>query len=100
MHLQIEWKTVWILIRWLHQKAADLDLQCFLKIKRGCSALSGSPENDCFFKGIGKHSSSNCPPLNFDRSTVSIRLYMDYVDKIKRMQNLELSLYNLMPTSG
>ena len=39
-----EWKTVWILIRWLrwpHQKPADLDLQCFQrKIKLG-SALQG-----------------------------------------------------------
>ena len=52
------------------------------------------------FKGIGKYSSSQSPPLNFDRSAVSIRLYMDYVDKINRMQNLELSLYNLMSTSG
>ena len=24
-------KTVWILISWLHQKPADLDLQCFQK---------------------------------------------------------------------
>ena len=31
MHSQSEWKTVWILIRWLHQKPADLDLQCFQK---------------------------------------------------------------------
>ena len=26
-----EWKTVWILIRWLRQKPADLDLHCFKK---------------------------------------------------------------------
>ena len=26
MYLQFERKTVWILIRWLHQKPADLDL--------------------------------------------------------------------------
>ena len=25
MYLQSEWKTVWIFIRWLHQKPADLD---------------------------------------------------------------------------
>ena len=29
MFSQIEWKTVCILIRWLRQKPADLDLQCF-----------------------------------------------------------------------
>ena len=26
-----KWETVWILIRWLHQKPADLDLHCSLK---------------------------------------------------------------------
>ena len=31
MSLQAEWKTVWILIRWLHEKPADLNLQCFQK---------------------------------------------------------------------
>ena len=41
MQFLSEWKTVWILIRWLHQKSADLDLQCFLnRIKLG-SALQG-----------------------------------------------------------
>ena len=30
-HVFSEWKTVWILIRWLHQKPADLDPQCFQK---------------------------------------------------------------------
>ena len=29
MYFQSEWKTVWILIRWLHEKPADLDLQYF-----------------------------------------------------------------------
>ena len=27
----LEWKPVWILIRWFHQKPADLKLQCFQK---------------------------------------------------------------------
>ena len=31
MYFQLEWKTVWILIRWLHQKPADLNGQCFQK---------------------------------------------------------------------
>ena len=31
MYFQSEWKTVWILVRWLPQKPAYLDLQCFLK---------------------------------------------------------------------
>ena len=31
MFFQSEWKTVWILIRGLPQKPADLDLQCFQK---------------------------------------------------------------------
>ena len=31
MNFRSERKTVWILIRWLHQKPADLDLQCFHK---------------------------------------------------------------------
>ena len=36
-----EWKTVWILIRWLHQKPADLDLQCFQKrINHGSAGQS------------------------------------------------------------
>ena len=30
IYFQSEWKTVWILISWLHQKSADLDLQYFL----------------------------------------------------------------------
>ena len=32
MYLQAEWKTVWILIRWLCQKPAELDLQCLYKM--------------------------------------------------------------------
>ena len=28
---QSEWKAMWILIRWLHQKQSDLGLQCFSK---------------------------------------------------------------------
>ena len=31
LYFRAEWKTVWILIRWLHQRPADLDLHCFLK---------------------------------------------------------------------
>ena len=27
----LEWKTMWILIRWLRQKPSDLDLLCFQK---------------------------------------------------------------------
>ena len=34
LYLQAEWKTMWILIRWLRQKPADLDLQCFEKKKK------------------------------------------------------------------
>ena len=37
------------------------------------------------YKGKGKHSSSQSPAMNFDRSAVSLRLYMDYVDKINTM---------------
>ena len=33
MYFQSMRKTVWILIRWLRQKPADLDLQCFQNIK-------------------------------------------------------------------
>ena len=29
-----EWETVWILIRWLCEKPADLDLQCFQNKER------------------------------------------------------------------
>ena len=32
------------------------------------------------YKGIWKHSSSQCPAMNFDRS-----VYMDYVEKISKM---------------
>ena len=31
LFFQSEWLTEWILIRWLHQKPAILDLQCFQK---------------------------------------------------------------------
>ena len=34
------------------------------------------------YKGIGKHSSSQSPAMNFDRSAVSLRLYMGYVDNL------------------
>ena len=37
------------------------------------------------YKGIGKHSSSQSLAMNFDRSAVSLRLNMSYVDKINRM---------------
>ena len=37
------------------------------------------------YKSIGKHSSSQSPAMNFDRSEVSLRLYIGYVDKINRM---------------
>ena len=37
------------------------------------------------YKGIGKHSSSKSPAMNFDRSAVSLRLKMGYVDKINKM---------------
>ena len=41
MYFQSEWKTVWILIIWLHQKPADLDLQCFQKrINHGSAGQS------------------------------------------------------------
>ena len=31
MYFHADWKTLWILIRWLHQKPADLDQKCFKK---------------------------------------------------------------------
>ena len=38
------------------------------------------------YNGIGKHSSSRSPAMNFDRSAeTSLRLYMDYTDKINMM---------------
>ena len=41
MHLHAEWKTVLIQISWLHQKPADLDLQCFQKRINSGSAGQG-----------------------------------------------------------
>ena len=37
------------------------------------------------YKGIGKHSSTQSPAINFDRSAVSLRLYIGYVDKTNRV---------------
>ena len=37
------------------------------------------------FKDIGEHSFSQSPAMNYDRSAVSLRLNMGYVDKINRM---------------
>ena len=37
------------------------------------------------YKDIGKHSSLQSQAMNFDRSAVSIRLNVDYVNKINRM---------------
>ena len=34
LYFRSEWKSVWILVRWLHQKPADLDLQCYKFQKR------------------------------------------------------------------
>ena len=42
----------------------------------GPLALGRSPEKD-FYKGKEKHSSSLSPGMNFDRSAVSLRLYME-----------------------
>ena len=37
------------------------------------------------YKGVGEHSSSQSPAMNFDRSAVSLRLNKAYLDKINRM---------------
>ena len=37
------------------------------------------------YKGIGEHSSSQSPAMKNDRSAVSLRLNMGYVDKINRI---------------
>ena len=37
------------------------------------------------YKGIGEHSSSRSPAMNFDRLAVSLRLNMGYVDNNNRM---------------
>ena len=37
------------------------------------------------YKGIGKPSSSQSQTINFDRSALSLRLNMGYVDKINRI---------------
>ena len=37
------------------------------------------------YKGIREQSSSQSPAMSFDRSAVSLRLNMGYVDKINRM---------------
>ena len=37
------------------------------------------------YKGIEEQSSSESPAMNFDRSAVSLRLNMGYIDKINRM---------------
>ena len=36
------------------------------------------------YKGTGKHNSTQSPAINFDRSAVSLRLYMGYDDKTNR----------------
>ena len=41
MYFQSEWKTLWILIRWLLKKPSDQDLQCFLKINKINRGLVG-----------------------------------------------------------
>ena len=37
------------------------------------------------YKGIGKHRSFQSPAMNFDRSAISLRLNMGYLDKMIRM---------------
>ena len=44
------------------------------------------------YQGIGKHSSSLSPAMNFDSSTVSLSLNMEKFDKINKMKNLIFSL--------
>ena len=34
VYFQSEWKTVWILISWLHEKPADPDLHCNSVLKK------------------------------------------------------------------
>ena len=41
MYFQSEWKTVWLLISWLRQRPADLDLQCFRNRKNWVAAGQG-----------------------------------------------------------
>ena len=49
MYFQSQWKTVWILIRWLLQKPSDLDLQCFQKrINLGSTGQGLRYINVCF----------------------------------------------------
>ena len=64
-HIFSEWKTVWILIRWLHQKPADLDLQCFKKnthIKPGSvgQGFSYEPEYEILVLFESTHIEQNC----------------------------------------
>ena len=50
-----EWKTLWVSIRWLHQKSADLNLQCFQKRIHLDSAGQGlylNPRNAPNFENI------------------------------------------------
>ena len=45
MYFQSERKTNWIMIRWLRQNPADLDLQCFQKSKKDKSWFSRTRVN-------------------------------------------------------
>ena len=48
MYFESEWKTLWILISWLHWKPVNLDIQCFKKNdKFGFSRTSVKPSVTC-----------------------------------------------------
>ena len=53
--------------------------------QEGPRVLGRSPENGCL---------SQSQAMNFDRSAVSLRLYIDYVDLINRVKRSRFSIEN------
>ena len=60
MYLQAERKTVWILIRWLRQKPADLIYSVFFLKKKTNPGSAGQGLNYSIFAAIQRNVNSNC----------------------------------------
>ena len=66
-----EWKTVWILIRWPHQMAPDLDVQCFQKQQINLGLAGQGLRKDNIFLACFYHTSAPAK-LKKDKTTTTI----------------------------
>ena len=78
-----EHKTVWILIRWLDQKSADLDAQCFLETEKCGFSKTRVKKVDDLSLAWFKHTSAPAK-LKKDKTTTTIT---ERETHLKKLQN-------------